>query len=94
MGVLEVAANKPVRVQLDTTGVGERLGIDAASVRRYSVADRSKYGFPEPDGHIGRSPWWWSDRIDEWAASRPGRGAGAGRPRKAAPAKRARKPKP
>jgi len=70
------------RVQLDTVGVGERLGISAVSVRRYMVADRDKYSFPQPDGYLGRTPWWWSDTIDEWAAARPGRGVGGGRPRK------------
>ena len=71
------------RVQLDTVGVGERLGISAVSVRRYMVADRDKYSFPQPDGYLGRTPWWWSDTIDGWAAARPGRGVGGGRPRKA-----------
>jgi hypothetical protein len=83
-------------VQLDTAGVGALLGIDPASVRRYMVADRDRYGFPAPDGRIGRSPWWWASTIEAWVAGRPGQGAGAGRPRKvaepvkAAPVKRAR----
>lgn len=73
------------RVQLGTAGVGERLGISAASVRRYTVSDRGQYAFPPADGYLDRKPWWWSDTIDEWAANRPGRGVGGGRPRKPEP---------
>ena len=77
-----VQAATMAREQLDTAAVAERLGISAASVRRYMMADRAQYGFPPPDGHIGRSPWWWSTTIDKWGKQRPGKGAGAGRPRR------------
>lgn len=93
-GVLEVAkAEEPT--MLTMADVGELLGVDVATVRRYRMADRARYGFPEPDGVLGRTPWWSRATIDAWVAARPGKGAGAGRPKKAAakvPAKkRARK---
>ncbi len=71
--------------QLDTKGVAELLGVSPTTVTRYRAADRAKYGFPEPDGHIGGRPWWWSTAIEKWEKSRPGMGAGAGRPRKTTP---------
>lgn len=37
---------------------------------------------PPPDRTFGRSPVWVSQTIDAWARSRPGRGAGGGRPKK------------
>ena len=74
------------REQLDTAAVAQRLGITPASVRRYMMADRAHYDFPQPDGHIGRSPWWWSTTIDRWRKKHPAGGGGAqpgaGRPRK------------
>jgi hypothetical protein len=85
-----VEAATMAREQLDTAAVAARLEVTPASVRRYMMADRAQYGFPAPDGHIGRSPWWWSTTIDKWnkhRAGNPGRGGaqpGAGRPRKAA----------
>ncbi len=54
-------------------GVKERPG-------RYAT-----HPFPKPDGYQGPSPWWNLDRRDEiltWRDSRPGQGAGGGRPRK------------
>ncbi|MGX6604799.1 hypothetical protein ACWKSP_22125 [Micromonosporaceae bacterium Da 78-11] len=43
-----------------------------------------KHPFPAPDGYHGKAPWWRLERADEilmWRDSRPGRGAGGGRPR-------------
>lgn len=71
------------RVQLDTAAVADRLQVTPSTVRRYMMADRARYGFPDPDGRLGRSPWWWSTTIDKWVKGRPGQGAGAGRPKKA-----------
>ena len=45
--------------------------------------------FPAPDAYVGRYAGWLPFREAElraWAASRPGRGAGGGRPRKDATA--------
>lgn len=44
-----------------------------------------KHPFPEPDGRIGRAPWWLPSRADairKWDVERPGQGAGGGRPRR------------
>jgi hypothetical protein len=54
---------------------------DATGKRR-----RGRYAdhpFPRPNGYNGKIPWWGLDRADEireWAATRPGQGAGGGRP--------------
>jgi hypothetical protein len=40
--------------------------------------------YPLPDGHIGGSPWWYRETVAAWRKARPGKGAGAGRPRKSA----------
>lgn len=56
------------------------LGVKRDTVVRW----RFRYDdTPEPDGHRGRSPFWTDpDAWTRWAAARPGRGAGGGRPRK------------
>lgn len=75
-------AGRRAPTMLDQAAVAARLGVTRETVQRYRAADRDKYRFPEPDGHLGRTPWWWCSTIDSWAAARPGKGAGAGRPRK------------
>lgn len=37
---------------------------------------------PPPDRKFGRSPVWYPKTIEKWLPSRPGRGAGGGRPSK------------
>lgn len=66
---------------LDRAAVAARLGIHPDSVTRYRK--RRTHPFPEPDGRAGQSDWWYEATIDAWIASRPGSGAGGGRPRKA-----------
>jgi predicted DNA-binding transcriptional regulator AlpA len=63
---------------LDRAAVAERLGIHRDSVTR--LINRGQC--PEPDGRAGQAPWWYEATITAWIASRPGRGAGGGRPRK------------
>lgn len=75
------------RTQLDTSAVADLLGVSPETVTRYQSADRARYGFPEPDGRIGGRPWWWSTTITKWQRTRPGKGAGAGRPSKSTPSK-------
>lgn len=71
------------REQLDIAAVAQLLGVTPETIMRYRVADRAaKYPFPQEDGKIGRTPWWWRETIEEWRKNRPGAGAGAGRPRK------------
>lgn len=40
------------------------------SFRRYRV----RGVVPEPDGYVGRTPWWRRETIEKWAAVRPRRG--------------------
>lgn len=75
---------------LDREAVAAILSVKAKTVSQYLVESRppGKYAdhpFPKPDGSIGRGPWWKREREQEfrdWAAARPGRGRGGGRPRK------------
>lgn len=55
--------------------VAERLGITTGALGSANL--------PEPDATIGRTRGWTEATIDAWAAARPGRGVGGGRPRKA-----------
>lgn len=81
----------PVPEILDRAAVAALLGIpDPATITRYLRASRpdgryASHPFPAPDGFLaGRAPWWRATRADElkaWAAARPGRGVGGGRPR-------------
>lgn len=55
----------------DTAKVAWYLQVQPGSLRRM----RMRKGFmPEPDGFIGRSPWWWASTILAWAEDRPQRG--------------------
>jgi hypothetical protein len=62
---------------LDRAAVAARLGIDPDSVTRYVHRKQ----MPAPDGRAGQSPWWYETTIAEWEPTRPGQGAGGGRPR-------------
>ena len=64
---------------LDMAAAGEHLGVSYASIRAYR---RDEPTFPEPDLMLGNTPGWRVEALDAWAAQRPGRGAGGGRPRK------------
>lgn len=64
---------------LSLNGVAKRLGLAHSTVKTYLDDGR----LPEPDVAVGsgKSPTygWLPETIDEWHASRPGKG---GRPRK------------
>jgi hypothetical protein len=72
----------------DRTKVAAHLGVTPKAVSQFLTdsKDGARYEhnkFPEPDGYIGRGPWWYKERADEftaWMQSRPGRGKGGGRP--------------
>jgi hypothetical protein len=73
-----------------TADLARMLGVKPATIRHYR-ADSLPGGryearpFPQPDGKLGAAPYWRPERDEEilaWAASRPGQGAGGGRPRK------------
>lgn len=68
---------------VDTDGAARLLDVKAASVTRYRLRDGS---FPPPLVRFGRgtTPVWLRADIVAWQASRPGRGAGGGRPRREA----------
>ncbi|RCV51875.1 transcriptional regulator [Marinitenerispora sediminis] len=58
----------------------ERLTADQAAslagVRRdtwHSYVSRGQA--PEPDGRVGRTPWWWRSTVERYLDSRPGQGA-------------------
>lgn len=74
---LEAQAPAPSNRILGTSAVARMLGVKAATVRAY----RQRGVLPPPDGVAGQSPWWWEATIREWVPTRPGRGAGGGRPR-------------
>lgn len=59
---------------LSLTEFAERVGLKPATL--------AKYKLPEPDAMIGGTRGWLPKSIDDWQANRPGKGAGAGRPRK------------
>lgn len=51
--------------------VAEHLGLASGTLQRYRVEGR----LPPPDAQIGtRQVGWLPETIDEWQASRPGRG--------------------
>lgn len=55
------------RQQLTTEEVAALAGIRPASVRRY----RFRGTFPQPDGYVGRTPWWSRTTVKAWLAARP-----------------------
>jgi hypothetical protein len=75
---------------LDRAAVGQILGVSPETVSKYLIGSRKggryvDHPFPEPDGRIGRAPYWSPDRKEEiiaWGDGRPGQGAGGGRRRK------------
>jgi len=56
--------------QWDAARVGEHIEATPSTVRSYA----SRGQMPPPDGRIGNTPWWWSDTITKWHASRRGQG--------------------
>jgi hypothetical protein len=68
--------------------LADLLGVKAATIRHYRAVSLpggryADHPFPEPSGHLGQTPYWLSERNDEiraWAAARPGKGVGGGRP--------------
>ena len=70
----------PAIIMLTVKDVAARLGVKPRTVEAYR--HHIQYGFPEPDGRLGRTPWWKPATIDDWQKGRPGQGRGGGRPRK------------
>lgn len=70
---------------LGAAEVAELFGVKPGTVETW----RGRYpDFPAPDAYIGRVAGWLPSRMAElrkWEASRPGQGAGGGRPVKRTP---------
>ena len=56
--------------QLDLTAFAARAGIKPGTIYGYHSTGR----LPQPDGWLGRTPWWWADTVDAWLTNRPGQG--------------------
>jgi hypothetical protein len=73
---------------LTTADVANLLGIKPATIRHYRANSLpggryEAHPFPQPDGKVGSLVYWKPDREQElldWAANRPGQGAGGGKP--------------
>jgi hypothetical protein len=71
-----------------TADLAALLGVKPATIRHYRADSRpggryADHPFPDPDGHLGITPYWNPERDQEiraWAAERPGQGVGGGRP--------------
>jgi len=67
---------------LDRSAVAELLGVAPKTISQFLVESKdggryAEHPFPEPDGRIGRGPYWLAAKrqtIIEWDAARPGRG--------------------
>jgi predicted DNA-binding transcriptional regulator AlpA len=53
--------------QLTIEEVATLAGIQPGSVYRY----RARGSMPEPDGFLGRTPWWRRATIEKWLQERP-----------------------
>jgi ParB family chromosome partitioning protein len=53
--------SEPVQ-QLTTAEVAKMVGVKVASIRQYLTRGT----FPEPDGYIGRTPWWLATTVTAW----------------------------
>jgi len=56
--------------QLTTTDVANMAGVTDQAIRRHRIRGT----IPEPDGYVGRTPFWFLPTIEEWLANRRGRG--------------------
>lgn len=63
---------------LTTADIAALVGVEAPTIRSYVA----RGVMPQPDGHLGRTPYWHRRTIHDWLATRPGQGKGGGRPRK------------
>lgn len=52
--------------QLTLPDIAQRAGVSIAAIR----AHRLHGTMPEPDGQLGRTPWWWESTIDSWLPTR------------------------
>lgn len=64
----EVMVDRPK--PMSRADVAKEIGVTPDTISAY-LRDGL---IPVPDGHVGKSPWWWPETIREWRESRPGRG--------------------
>ena len=57
------------REQWTVTDVAAYLNVKHGTVTSYLNREQ----MPEPDGRLGRTPWWWADTIRAWDEQRPKR---------------------
>ncbi|HWD81433.1 MAG TPA: hypothetical protein VG497_21205 [Kribbella sp.] len=70
---------------VDMVEIGTWFDVGHRAVATWRSRYADSHPFPEPDVVIGRTPGWSLERkaeIERWEATRPGQGAGGGRPRK------------
>lgn len=70
---------------MDLTAVGALFGVDRRTVAVWRGRYADTHPCPAPDAMTGPTPGWLPERADEWREwhrTRPGQGAGGGRPRK------------
>jgi predicted DNA-binding transcriptional regulator AlpA len=68
-------------VQMDRQQFADYIGKPVGTIDTY----RQRQRLPEPDGMLGRSPWWWRSSIDHWLKTRPRPGYNAATHAKEAP---------
>ncbi|QYC54386.1 helix-turn-helix DNA binding domain protein [Microbacterium phage Pickles13] len=89
VGMTETKTAAPTYLTLADIARVIGVGIDSMRVYHQRASRNRRAGetkpgdLPAPDETFGRSPVWSSDTVTEWIASRPGRGAGGGRPPRA-----------
>ncbi len=74
----------------DRAAVAALIAVKPKTISQYLVESKeggryADHPFPTPDGYIGRGPYWLRRREQEirtWSETRPGQGAGGGRPRR------------
>lgn len=54
------------REQWTVPDVATHIKVEPSTVTSY----RARGQMPEPDGYMGRTPWWWADTIRAWHESR------------------------
>jgi len=75
--------------QLTWAEVAEMARLPVQTLRTY----RLRGALPEPDGYLGRTPWWYRATIAHWLQVRPLRGQrGRGRPKSTGPTSEASSP--